>query len=99
MAEQEWQESLAQLALLVNLVLLPFAGKYFGRKFAYFSTSPLTLCIPLDPYHLSPQYENFPIRIELCCIPTWHCVRGAVVDGSLGEVDGVSMASGRRFLK
>ena len=40
MAEQEWQESLAQLALLFNLVLLPFAGKYFGRKFAYFSTSP-----------------------------------------------------------
>jgi Mitochondrial import 2 len=39
LAEQEWQESLAQLALLFNLVLLPFAGKYFGRKFAYFSTS------------------------------------------------------------
>jgi hypothetical protein len=40
LAEQEWQESLAQLALLFNLVLLPFAGKYFGRKFAYFSISP-----------------------------------------------------------
>jgi hypothetical protein len=37
LAEQEWQESLAQLTLLFNLVLLPFAGKYFGRKFAYFS--------------------------------------------------------------
>jgi hypothetical protein len=37
LAEQEWQESLAQLALLFNLVILPFAGKYFGRKFAYFS--------------------------------------------------------------
>jgi hypothetical protein len=36
LAEQEWQESLAQLALLFNLVLLPFAGKYFGRRFAYF---------------------------------------------------------------
>jgi hypothetical protein len=38
-AEREWQESLAQLTLLFNLVLLPFAGKYFGRKFAYFSMS------------------------------------------------------------
>src|SRR5579862_4896528 len=37
LAEQEWQESLAQLTLLFNLVILPFAGKYFGRKFAYFS--------------------------------------------------------------
>lgn len=45
LAEREWQESLAQLALLFNLVLLPFAGKYFGRKFAYFSTSPFSpLC-------------------------------------------------------
>lgn len=42
LAEQEWQESLAQLTLLFNLVILPFAGKYFGRKFAYFSTFPLT---------------------------------------------------------
>src|SRR5947207_4440002 len=40
LAEQEWQESLAQLTLLFNLVLLPFAGKYFGRRFAYFSISP-----------------------------------------------------------
>jgi Mitochondrial import 2 len=37
LAEQAWQESLDQLTLLFNLVLLPFAGKYFGRKFAYFS--------------------------------------------------------------
>ena len=47
LAEQEWQESLAQLALLFNLVLLPFAGKYFGRRFAYFSISPLSLGLGL----------------------------------------------------
>src|SRR5271154_6974505 len=52
LAEQEWQESLAQLALLFNLVLLPFAGKYFGRRFAYFSIYPpcshrIILCILL----------------------------------------------------
>ena len=35
-AEIEWQESLSQLTLLFNLVLLPLTGKYFGRKFAYF---------------------------------------------------------------
>ena len=34
-ADLEWQESIDQLLLLLNLVLLPFAGKYFGRKLAY----------------------------------------------------------------
>ena len=34
-ADTEWQESIDQLLLLLNLVLLPFAGKYFGRKLAY----------------------------------------------------------------
>jgi hypothetical protein len=47
LAEQEWQESLKQLALLFNLVLLPFAGKYFGRKFAYFSMYSLLPCCPV----------------------------------------------------
>ena len=49
-AEREWQESLAQLTLLFNLVLLPFAGKYFGRRFAYFSMSHLPMLTPLAFY-------------------------------------------------
>ena len=44
LAEQAWQESLDQLTLLFNLVLLPFAGKYFGRKFAYFSMMGVCGC-------------------------------------------------------
>ena len=35
-AQIEWEESINQLVLLANLVILPLAGKYFGRKFAYF---------------------------------------------------------------
>lgn len=34
-AEQEWQESLQQLNLLVSLVVLPFFGKWVGRRCAY----------------------------------------------------------------
>ena len=34
-AEREWKESLAQLELLMTMVLVPYLGKYFGRKFAY----------------------------------------------------------------
>ncbi|KAK4164835.1 hypothetical protein QBC43DRAFT_334038 [Cladorrhinum sp. PSN259] len=36
-AQKEWEESLEQLQLLLTMIVLPFAGKYFGRKFAYWS--------------------------------------------------------------
>lgn len=34
-AEKEWKESLQQLELLLSMVIVPYVGKYFGRKFAY----------------------------------------------------------------
>lgn len=39
-AQAEWEESLEQLQLLLTMVIVPFAGKYFGRKFAYWSRCP-----------------------------------------------------------
>ncbi|KAF7985288.1 hypothetical protein HWV62_6443 [Athelia sp. TMB] len=44
--QKEWEESLEQLQQLVSVVLLPFFGKWLGRKtsywgsfYAYFSVS------------------------------------------------------------
>lgn len=37
-AEEEWRESIEQLELLLTMVLVPFVGKYLGRKCAYWST-------------------------------------------------------------
>lgn len=34
-AEREWRESLQQLELLLTMVMVPYLGKYFGRKCAY----------------------------------------------------------------
>lgn len=34
-ADREWKESMQQLELLLSLVIVPYMGKYFGRKFAY----------------------------------------------------------------
>jgi len=34
-AEREWRESLQQLELLLTMVLIPYIGKYFGRKLAF----------------------------------------------------------------
>ncbi|KAI9786373.1 MAG: hypothetical protein M1816_008034 [Peltula sp. TS41687] len=34
-AEREWKESLQQIELLLTMVLIPYLGKYFGRRCAY----------------------------------------------------------------
>lgn len=34
-AEEEWQESLRQLELLISMVVVPFFGKWVGRRTAY----------------------------------------------------------------
>ena len=36
-AEEEWRESIEQLELLFTMVLVPFLGKFLGRKCAYWS--------------------------------------------------------------
>ncbi|EPE05092.1 hypothetical protein F503_03697 [Ophiostoma piceae UAMH 11346] len=36
-AQHEWEASLEQLQLMLTMVLVPFIGKYLGRKFAYWS--------------------------------------------------------------
>lgn len=38
-AEREWRESLQQIELLLTMVMVPYLGKYFGRKCAYWGTS------------------------------------------------------------
>ena len=40
-ADREWRESLQQMELLLTMVLVPYVGKYFGRKCAYWGE-----CIP-----------------------------------------------------
>ena len=36
-AQKEWGASLQQLELILTMVIVPYMGKYFGRKFAYWS--------------------------------------------------------------
>jgi hypothetical protein len=38
-AEKEWRESLQQIELLLTMVVVPYVGKYFGRKCAYWGES------------------------------------------------------------
>ncbi|KEZ45228.1 hypothetical protein SAPIO_CDS2697 [Scedosporium apiospermum] len=36
-AQEEWDRSLEQLQMLLTMIIIPFAGKFLGRKFAYWS--------------------------------------------------------------
>src|SRR5690349_14904242 len=36
-AQKEWEASLEQIELLLTMVIVPYVGKYFGRKCAYWS--------------------------------------------------------------
>ncbi|KAA8916706.1 hypothetical protein TRICI_001164 [Trichomonascus ciferrii] len=36
-AQQQWEESVEQLQKLFTLIILPLTGKFFGRRFAYYS--------------------------------------------------------------
>jgi len=43
-AEREWKESLQQLELLLTMVLIPYFGKYFGRKLAFYGKNSIIRC-------------------------------------------------------
>lgn len=49
-AEQEWRESLQQLELLLTMVLVPYLGKYFGRRCAYWGESSSFVAVHLLPH-------------------------------------------------
>ena len=35
LAQKEWEESLSQLTQVFSVVLLPYFGKWLGRRYAY----------------------------------------------------------------
>jgi Mitochondrial import 2 len=48
LAQQEWEESLEQLAQIFSVALLPFLGRWLGRRWSYWGVFML-----LSPLHLS----------------------------------------------
>ena len=35
MIQEEWEESLRQLETVLSIVIIPFFGKWYGRRFSY----------------------------------------------------------------
>ena len=66
-AEREWKESLQQLELLLSMLIVPYLGKYFGRKFAYWGTlvRRKSTSVTLTIHTGWKQYMewNFPVEV------------------------------------
>lgn len=64
-AEREWKESLQQLELLLTMVMVPYLGKYFGRKCAYWGWAKfMTWKYPVEVVISSPPTFKLAGAIE-----------------------------------
>lgn len=85
-AEREWKESIQQLELLLTMVIIPFAGKFLGRKCAYWGTFKFHwIDILLHPYNSSysrnkncewknpmpSALSSFWVLTNFCCFTGW----------------------------
>lgn len=57
LAQQEWEESLEQLQQLVAVVLLPFLGKFLGRRWSHWGMSLAACCVHINPDLISPSFS------------------------------------------
>lgn len=81
-AQKEWEESLEQIQLLLTMVVVPFAGKYLGRKFAYWSAFPPDSRVTPPP--LPPRADERRRNKTMCAL-----LADKVVPNRLGAVYGV----------
>lgn len=66
LAQQEWEESLNQLQQLVTVVLLPFFGKWLGRRWSYWGELKMFVIynINIVTNPLSQAYDRY-LRLGL----------------------------------
>ncbi|KAF7880721.1 uncharacterized protein EAF01_011990 [Botrytis porri] len=57
-AQKEWEASLQQLEMMLTMVIVPWCGKYFGRKFAYWSWAKY-------------MTWKYPVTVEITSNPTF----------------------------
>lgn len=66
-AEEQWHESLQQLELLLTMVIVPFIGKYAGRRCAYWGMLmflPCAICLTLNSAKKSSNVSISTNRLD-----------------------------------
>ncbi|KAF2009271.1 hypothetical protein BU24DRAFT_86336 [Aaosphaeria arxii CBS 175.79] len=64
-AEREWRESLQQMELLLTMLIVPYIGKYFGKKCAFWSWAKfMEWKYPVEVVVTSPKLFKATTAIE-----------------------------------
>ena len=53
MIQEEWEENLRQFETMLSILIIPFFGRWYGRRFAYFGESELIHIIEFVQYRVS----------------------------------------------
>ena len=72
LAQKEWEESLSQLTQVFSVVLLPYFGKWLGRRYAYAGTPDVLTILRLtftdiSSKHTRAIYKLVSARPSLAC--------------------------------
>lgn len=79
-ADKEWRESLQQMELLLTMVVVPYIGKYFGRKCAYWGAFTVDVddVMELTSAGWAKWMEwNYPVEVVITS-PGTHRMAGAI---------------------
>lgn len=85
-AQAEWDRSLEQLQLILTMMIVPWMGKYFGRKFAYWSKD--------NPELSSRHHDN---RSLLTYQPRLQLGQGTWSGRTMSTFDGQTKRPSRRL--
>lgn len=78
-AQREWEASLEQLELVLTMVIVPYAGKYFGRKFAYWSELPIYLHLAKREKGRGSSWRDVRVRtMGIGDRERWECANGSM---------------------
>ncbi|KAF8458153.1 hypothetical protein BGX38DRAFT_1156090 [Terfezia claveryi] len=68
-AEREWRESLKELELLASMVLVPFLGKWVGRRCAYWGEFLFGPSVNFTSMSTSPFGRGIEWKDTVLCLP------------------------------
>ncbi|EPQ62630.1 Bgt-2702 [Blumeria graminis f. sp. tritici] len=68
-AQHEWETSLQQLEHVLTMIIVPYAGKYLGRKFAFWSWAKyMTWIYPVPTTFKTEKYSEATGSVETATI-------------------------------
>lgn len=62
MIQEEWEESLRQMEVVLSIIIMPFFGKWYGRRWAYWGECQCPIRVP------APSAQCPELHDALCAL-------------------------------